>query len=507
MRQTLLSISLFVALTQAGWSQTAPDLSWIRHLNSSEMGMITSIDTLSNGNYALAGYKINSDPNNKDLLIAVTDKHSQKIWSKVFAGEGNDFLRSVKEDADGYLVAVGYTWSSTNQPFGTSKGNGDVVVMKLDAEDGSVIWTKRFGGPSTEYAYDVHIASDGGYLIAGSTGSASGDITSNAGLYDAWILKLDTDGNLEWQKTHGSIGYEYAYKIQETSDGGYVIFGESRTNAKMPDGVGASYDMWVLKVDGAGNEDFNLTLGGSLDDNLKYGTQTSDGGYIIVGYSKSSNGDFTTNSGEEDGWVIKLKSNGTVDWKKAFASTIVDKCHVVKEDTDNGFILLSTEGYKSTLNSYLKLTKLNSSGTEVWKKTFSAVGTFYACEVNDGIFTADGGYLAVGGSAATQLKTFYSEYTATLVKLGGTDNPAIASLWPSKATNKTMNIYPNPAATEFKINIDQPMEIRIVNILGETVLMEQAALGESTIDVSSLAPGTYYVLSGNNSSGQLVVVK
>jgi hypothetical protein len=380
------------------------------------------------------------------------------------------------------------------------------VIMKLAAEDGSVIWTKRLGGPSTEYAYDVCITSDGNYLISGSTGSTSGDITSNAGLYDAWVIKLDTDEEIIWQRTYGTIGYEYAFKIQETSDGGFVFFGDSRTNAKMPDGVGASYDMLVVKVNEDGDEEFNLTLGGSLDDHLTYGTQTSDGGYIFVGYSKSSDGDFTTNSGEEDGWVVKLKSNGTVDWKKSLATTSVDKCHVVKEDSDNGFIIISTQANKVYINSSLKLTKLNSSGTQVWEKTLQGAGDPYAYLMNDCIFTADGGYLAVGGTAATQQKTFFSEYTATLVKLGGTDNPMIASLWPSKGTNKTLNIYPNPAVSDFNVDIKEPVEIRIVNVLGETVLVKQATPGESTIDVSRLAPGTYYVLAGNNSSGQLIVV-
>ncbi|HEY8401939.1 MAG TPA: hypothetical protein VIK89_11790, partial [Cytophagaceae bacterium] len=360
MKKYLLNIALLVSFAQAGLAQTAPDMSWRRHLNGSENGMIYSIDTLSNGNYVLAGAKYNTDPNNKDMLIAVTDRHSQKIWSKVIAGEKNDFLRSVKVDNDGNLIAVGYTWSEAADVFGTSKGNGDCVAIKLNAEDGSIIWAKRFGGSNTEYFYDVQIASDGDYLIAGSYGSPNGDFTSNAGGQDAFILKLDTDGNKVWLKTFGIGGNDYAYKVQETSDGGFVFFGENKTNAKMPDGEGASIDMWVVKIDEEGNEEFNVAIGGSLDDFLNYGIATSDGGYIIAGHSKSNDGDFT-NVSEEDGWIVKLKSNGTIDWKKTYATgtNMVDKCKVVKETTDNGFIVFSTYEQKYTIYTNLNITKLN----------------------------------------------------------------------------------------------------------------------------------------------------
>jgi hypothetical protein len=506
MKKHLLNIAFVVSLAQVGLAQTAPEMSWRRHLNGSDKGMIESIDTLSNGNYVMAGVKYNLDPNNKDMLIAVTDRHSQKIWSKVIAGEKSEFLKSVKEDNDGNLIAVGDTWSVTDGVFGTSKGNSDAVVMKLDAEDGSIIWTKRFGGSLSDYAYDVIITSDGNYLIAGHTGSNDGDISSNAGLNDAWILKVDTDGNLLSEKTYGTIGHEYAYKIQETSDGGFVFFGESRTNAKMPDGEGASFDMLVVKVDKNGDEDFNLIIGGSLDDNLYYGTKTSDGGYIIAGTSKSNDGDFT-NVSQEDGFVVKIKSNGTIDWKKSFASgnDMEDRCKVVKETKDNGFIVLSTYEHKLSIYASLNITKLNSSGTEAWTKTLSGRSNPYAYEIKDGILTADGGYLAVGGTAPDQTETFYSSYTATLVKFGGTDNPAFTSIWPSKAMMKSVSVYPNPAVSEINISVTTPSEIKIVSILGETVLTGSLQAGTNLLNISAIAPGVYQLISNNGDSVKLII--
>jgi hypothetical protein len=506
MKKYLLGFSL-LATANLGMAQ-APDHSWTHFLNSSDMGMIKSIDTLPSGDYALAGYKqIGSvGDNNQDILVAVVSKHGQKVWSKTFGGPNYDIAEGIKVDADGNLIVVASIQSDECVPFDVSKGYYDIGVMKLDAEEGDVLWAKRYGGNMPDRGQSIYPTSDGGYLVAGSSLSKSDDVSANNGGTDAWVFKIDSDGTLDWEKNFGSANHDYAYKIQETSDGGYVFFGESHTNAKMPNPSQSSIDMWVVKVNASGTEEWNTKVGGSAVDNLTDGQATSDGGYILTGYTKSSDGDFATNSGEEDGWVVKLNSSGTISWKKSIASLSVDLCHAVKETSDNGFVVFSTQKNKVYLFAGLGLTKLNSSGTQVWEKTLLGGGTPYAYLANDGILTADGGYLAVGGASSSQVNALYGNYTTAMVKFGGTDNPT-TSLWASKVAATSVNVFPNPAVAEISIELEEASEIQILNTVGATVAVHQATKGLNTFNVNALLPGIYQVVVGSERSTGLVITK
>lgn len=495
MRKSLLSTALLAAAFNFGFAQS-PDLSWTKHFNSPNWGMIESIAPLATGGYAIAGNKFVGEvsDNNRDFMVAVIDNYGNTKWSKIFGGPNYDYGKDVKIDADGNLVVVGSIQSPTIDYFTASKGYYDVGVMKIDTSNGDVIWAKRYGGNMPDYGYSIWTTTDGGYLVGGTSGSKTDDVSANNGGQDAWIFKIDTDGTLLWEKNFGTGSNDYAYRAQETTDGGYVFFGTS-TN-----------DMWVVKVDSSGTEEWNKKFGGTIEDHCYVGQQTSDGGYILSGFAKSSNGEFTTNAGEEDGWVLKLSSSGTVEWKHSLATNRIDRIFSVKETEDGDFIYIGTSQNKVYLMSSLTIAKLSSSGTEVWNKTLQNTSNFYGYQMLDIIETHDDGYMLVGGIGAVQTEVFYNSLRSYLMKFGGTDNDGVTNIFSPKKSN-ALTLYPNPAATEFKVNIDQPTEIRIVNVLGETVLVDHAAPGESTIDVSSLAPGTYYVLAGNNSSGQLVVVK
>jgi len=154
-------------------------------------------------------------------------------------------------------------------------------------------WAKTYGGTGDDYAYSIQQTSDGGYIVAGYTGS------SGAGLADFWVLKLKSDGTVDWQKTYGGGGYDSASSIQQTSDGGYIVAGVTTSF-----GAGG-YDFWVLKLDGSGNVQWQKTYGGTGNDYANSIQQTTDGGYIVAGVTTSfgAGGDF---------WVLKLDSSGNV---------------------------------------------------------------------------------------------------------------------------------------------------------------------------------------------------
>lgn len=136
-------------------------------------------------------------------------------------------------------------------------------------------------------------------------------MTENQGLWDFWIVKLNNIGDIEWQKSYGGSGWEEAFAVQQTADGGYIVAGESPSNDGDVIGNHGSWDYWVIKLDGSGNLEWQKSLGGSGYDAAHSIQQTSDGGYIIAGRSSSNDGDVTGNHGSFDFWIVKLAGDGT----------------------------------------------------------------------------------------------------------------------------------------------------------------------------------------------------
>ena len=173
-----------------------------------------------------------------------------------------------------------------------------LVFSETSAFAGAITWDKTFGGSKDDKAYSIAQTSDGGYIVAGDTES------KGAGLDDVWVIKLDKNGNKEWDKTFGGKYYDEPYSIAQTSDGGYIVAGY--TDSK---GAGGE-DVWVIKLDKNGNKEWDKTFGGSDWDKANSVIQTSDGGYIVAGDTESKG------AGGDDAWVIKLDKNGNLGSKK-----------------------------------------------------------------------------------------------------------------------------------------------------------------------------------------------
>ncbi len=213
------------------------------------------------------------------------EKTESLVWDYSFGGKEYDEIKSIIQTAEGDYLAVGCT---------NSKGAGetDGWVIKLD-QRGNLKWDRTFGGANNDRIYDVIQTKDGGYLLTGWKELNKGNI-------DAWIIKLDKNGNRIWDKTYGGSNSDEANSLIQTTDGGYAVAGYTESY-----GAGCK-DIWLLRIDSDGNLIWDKTFGGSNYDLANSLIQTNDGGYAVAGYTKSKG------AGEEDAWILKLDSQGNL---------------------------------------------------------------------------------------------------------------------------------------------------------------------------------------------------
>lgn len=319
-------------------------------------------------------------------------------WQKSYGGSLDDVAYDVAQSADGsFLMFTGLSQSSDGD-LTLNHGDYDYWVVKLDP-DGNIIWQKSFGGTSRDFPYSLNITPDGGSVIAGYSKSHNGDVTVNKGLMDFWIIKLDGNGNLQWQKSYGGSGEDVAWNAVPTSDGGYIVDG--RTNSTDGD-VTVSHggdDIWILKLDANGNLQWQKSIGGSDEDHAHGILQTANGSYVFSGHSASFDGDIVGNHGEQDVLLVKLNANGKIVWQKCYGGSEEELAYAVHTASDGGFVLTgyteSTDGDVSgTLGKYdYWVIKTDAGGNLQWQKPLGGSTSDYSYAVTQ---TNDGGYAVTG---------------------------------------------------------------------------------------------------------------
>jgi hypothetical protein len=284
-------------------------------------GFIISGQSTSSNSGTLAG--ITNNGGTDDGWILKLDANGNTVWQKLLGGSGFDRFIESAPTTDGGYIAVGTATGSSGTLTGvTSYGGLDGWIIKLDAA-GNTTWQKLYGGGSDDQFGNVEQTKDGGYIMAlaaANVNSVNGTYTkAGYGQYDGWVVKTDSLGNLQWQQILGTSSQDFFNGIQLTSDGGYILSGQASSGAQNPGSLtgltfNGGYDGWIVKLNGAGDVQWQELMGGTLDDNLFAVQETSDGGYFAAGYSSSSNtGTLTglTSNGGVDGWTVKLAPYAT----------------------------------------------------------------------------------------------------------------------------------------------------------------------------------------------------
>jgi formylglycine-generating enzyme required for sulfatase activity len=313
-------------------SGTAIDGVWNRTWNTKELSACT--------NYmmkAVASDGTSTSEDQSDGTFSLVGTLTQVAeWNRTFGGTGDDFAFAVQQTSDGGYVIAGETES-----YGA--GDADFWLLKTDS-NGCEQWNKTFGGINSDSAKSVHQTSDGCYIIAGTTYSYG------AGAGDFWLIKTGSNGNKQWDKIFGGTSWEVAHSVQQTSDGGYILAGSTKSY----DDDGA-WDGWLVKTDPNGNQQWEKTFGGIDYGTVKSVRQTSDGGYILAGETVS------------DFWLVKTDSNGNKQWERTFGGAYLDGAKALQQTRDGGYILAGSRLTYGAGSWNGLLVKTDTNGNELWR--------------------------------------------------------------------------------------------------------------------------------------------
>lgn len=392
---------------------------------------------------------------------------------KNYGGSGEDSPQAIIETSDGGFAVLGFSNSTDGDLQGKNLAVNDYWLLKLDAE-GELQWSKTYGGSKDDRGQSLVQTKDGGYALTGYAQSSDGDASVNNGFHDNWVLKLNTQGEIEWEKSYGFSGHDHSYDILDTGDGGFFFAGflditsaradgnTEKSSAISAHGVGefwgtkidnkakvqwrgyyggtnndrahaavladdggyvmagftessdfdvnnsrGSYDFWTVKIDDGGDSVWQSTFGGTGIERAEDIAKTKDGGYVITGSTFSNDIDISKNNGESDIWLIKVDDAGKLVWEKSFGGSQFDAAHSVSPSRDGGFIItgnsksIDKDTNANAGENDIWLIKTDASGNMVWQKSFGGSGLDFGFDV---VETSTGAVIIVGETSSTDFE-------------------------------------------------------------------------------------------------------
>jgi hypothetical protein len=498
--KTLYALLSFFLINSIGKAQ--PQVQWSKLIGGSHMDIARAMCYTHDGGVVIVGDAVSNDFDlgtnygYNDYLAAKISESGEVIWVSNYGGSSYDIAYDVIETFDHNYLIIGES-KSIDFDLTTNNGFNDLWIIELD-QQGQLLWQKSIGSSGGEVGFCVKQLPDGCYVIAGINGAADFDIPENNGSADFWLLKIDSIGQILWQKSYGGSWMDFGSSFDVTKEGGFIFTGRTFSNdIDVTDSFGKD-DIWVLKLSPLGEIEWQKSIGGSNRDLGIDVLITSDGGYIVAGWTDSNNGDFSGNHGIDDFCAIKLDSSGEIVWKKLYGGSGRDQLTKIIKDHDSGYLLTGyTESVNGDVsNNYeyadLWLVKIDENGTVVWENTYG--GNSWD-DGNDITLALDGGYFLAGYTLSDfgQVNGQHGLADAMVLKLSS----FISTTNSNKSIDEScMSISPNPCEDVIRISICESIgdgNLTIYDLDGIRKLSKVIS-SKAELEVGQLVPGVYFVL-------------
>jgi hypothetical protein len=350
-------------------STAAAQMSWWRTYGGPSDDWGYSVQRTTDGGYIIGGFRAAS------VYLIKTNAHGDSLWARTYGGPDQDWGTSVQQTTDGGYVIVGSTYS-----FGVgSPDNCNVYLIRTNAS-GDTLWTRTYGGADHDIGSSVQQIIDGGYVITGSTRSFG------AGNYDIYLIRTNASGDTLWTRTYGGSQDEYVSSARQTADGGYII-----TGCTVSFGV-VQADIYLIKTDASGESLWTRTLGGPGRDYGESAQQTTDGGYMVAGYTSSFG------AGGYDFYLVKTNASGETLWTRTYGGSNDDAGKSAQQTADGGYVIAGVTYSFGAGYADVYLIKTDAQGDTLWTRTHGGPGADEAWQVQQ---TADGGYVIAGFTSSS----------------------------------------------------------------------------------------------------------
>ncbi len=512
-RNLLLLLALFAATTAfsqpyIAWQKTyggTADETMFSMKTTFDSGFIMAGSARSN-NGDVTGYQLNGD-----LWIAKSTSTGALSWAKCYGGSYYDEADAVTQTTDGGYIVAGYT-NSTDGDITSFFGDFDGWLLKLD-DTGGIVWQHNYGGRGIDRLLNVIQTRDGGYLAVGGSSSRDSEVNNihDTAFYDLWALRLNSVGDIIWSKTFGGNNNEEAWSVIEALDGGFILSGYTSSNdGDVTRFKGGPTDFWAIRLDDTGQLVWQKTFGGTGDEQSQSMITTTDGYYVMVGNTSSNDSDVTDNHGGYDMWAVKFDGAGNLMHEKCYGGSDDDDAQAVIQNPDGGFMLAGTSfsadgdlriNYGS--GDYWVI-KTDALWEKIWQKNFGGDSTeiaFSLCNTPDGLFALGGFTMSNNGDVSFNHGTAGTN-DFWLVKFGVTPFDQVKSVTDGENTS----IYPIPDAGTIHVTLNTPLienaTITLIDGMGRVCKTINATTGDNIINYPEMPTGVYLLQINNGAKRQ-----
>ncbi|MEP7170847.1 MAG: T9SS type A sorting domain-containing protein, partial [Bacteroidota bacterium] len=403
------------------------------------------------------------------------------------------------------------TTTSNNGDVSGFHGFADTWVVNLDSA-GNILWQKCLGGTLDENNLHITPTTEGGFASVSWSASNDGNVTSNYGSDDFWVVKQDSAGTIEWQKNYGGSFQDMGNDIVQTVDGGFLLSGATLSNDSDVTGNHGFVDSWIVKIDSIGNLQWQKCLGGTGQDESLCTIQTSDGGYIVTSRCNSNDGNVTGSHGNTEGWVVKLDSAGTIIWQRCYGGTNHDFFFYAAETSSKNILFLGAtysndgdvSGNHDTTATYADLwvVKTDSIGNIIWQKCMGGTNDESGYGIEE---TTDGGCIILGYTVSNNgdVNGNHGGHDFWVVKLAPDTVTGIPN---SKLPITNYQFSPNPLTTQSKLTFKNSNKEKFLFILyditGRLTETISTTNNEIILTKGNKQPGVYLFNLDNEKTGE-----